>query len=287
MNKIYNLTNDHLYKLIFKEEKYLKYLLNTFFDIDVANKKIKYLNPELLSDNKFSKVGIVDLLITIENNVSCEYILLELQNINRYNFVQRLDFYVSAIKTNHCLDKVECFTKIKPLKALAIINYDLCYNNIKNSVKLITKDKVNKNYTYKVFNNNFSYEIFNLSKIQNNDLNKWQELVMLFKETNLSILEENIKSSIGKQILKQIKMFNLDKKGLKKMDDIVEMMMNEKEDYNAARLYGKNEGINIGISQGITKRNKEIAREMKKENMDYKLISKLTELSIEQIESLH
>ena len=38
----YNLTNDYLFKLIFSNEEYLKYLLKVFFNYETI--KIKYLN---------------------------------------------------------------------------------------------------------------------------------------------------------------------------------------------------------------------------------------------------
>ncbi|MEI0491487.1 ATPase, partial [Brachyspira intermedia] len=53
---------------------------------------------------------------------------------------------------------------------------------------------------------------------------------------------------------------------------------------------GKKEGIEIGIQQGIEKGYKEsqinIAKEMKKENMNIDVISRITGLSIEEIKDL-
>ena len=51
----HNLTNDYLFKLIFSNEKYLKYLLKVFFNYDAVN--IKYLNRELLTYNFNEKAG--------------------------------------------------------------------------------------------------------------------------------------------------------------------------------------------------------------------------------------
>ena len=48
--KCFNLLNDHLFKLIFSEEKFLKLLLKEFFDMEF-NKAI-YLNKEQNVINK-------------------------------------------------------------------------------------------------------------------------------------------------------------------------------------------------------------------------------------------
>ena len=60
-----------------------------------------------------------------------------------------------------------------------------------------------------------------------------------------------------------------------------EKMIKNTQLYNATQ-----EGINIGINQGLQKRNKEIAKSMIQENMNLELICKITGLSKEEIEKL-
>ncbi len=91
--------NDYLFKKIFSNQEYLKQLLFDLFDIK-AN-KIIYLNTELIKINKNSKVGIVDLLLSIDE----EIVILELQNIDRHNYHDRLLFYSFIIIANHCLKR--------------------------------------------------------------------------------------------------------------------------------------------------------------------------------------
>lgn len=78
--KVYTLENDYLFKKIFSNERYLKQLLKDMFN--VKTNKIVYLNTELVKINKNSKVGIVDMLLNIDN----EIVILELQNIDCHNF---------------------------------------------------------------------------------------------------------------------------------------------------------------------------------------------------------
>ena len=51
-------------------------------------------------------------------------------------------------------------------------------------------------------------------------------------------------------------------------------------------IQGKQQGLKEGITQGIEKTNKENAKKMLELNMDLETISKVTGLTIEEIESL-
>ena len=82
------------------------------------------------------------------------------------------------------------------------------------------------------------------------------------------------------------------------MEDIVELMRNEKEDYGAAyecgvmdgekrgeargEKRGEKRGRKIGISEGIVK----VAKSMVNENIDINIISKVTGLTKDQLISL-
>ena len=82
------------------------------------------------------------------------------------------------------------------------------------------------------------------------------------------------------------------------MEDIVELMRNEKEDYGAAyecgvmdgekrgeargEKRGEKRGRKIGISEGIVK----VAKSMVNENIDINIISKATGLTKDQLISL-
>ena len=59
-----------------------------------------------------------------------------------------------------------------------------------------------------------------------------------------------------------------------------------KEGRKAGRKQGIKEGIREGIKEGKETSKKEIAKEMLKENMDINLISKITKLSIKEIQKL-
>ena len=81
-----------------------------------------------------------------------------------------------------------------------------------------------------------------------------------------------------------------------KNDDLTEGYTEWEENYfrmltlSEERLQGKLEGIKEGIKEGMEKgikeRNYTIAKDMKSKNMDIKLISEITGLTIEEISKL-
>ena len=74
------------------------------------------------------------------------------------------------------------------------------------------------------------------------------------------------------------------------MEDIVELMRNEKEDYGAAyecgvmdgEVRGQKRGEKLGKKEGIVK----VAKSMVDENIDINIISKVTGLSIKEVSKL-
>ncbi len=197
--KFYTLENDYLFKKIFSNKLYLKQLLLDLFGVKA--KSINYLNTTLVKANKNVKVGIVDLLLSVDNEIA----ILELQNINRHNFHDRLLFYSSNILTNHGLKEGEDYNKLRSVKVYAIINYELFNDKIKDIVRL--------KRTNKIFTKKLEYQIFDLTKVdKNNKEAKYYELVNLFNIENIGLLDAIIKSKIYKKMLEEIKQYNLDSK---------------------------------------------------------------------------
>ncbi len=275
--KIYTLTNDYLFKKVFSNKKFLKHLLFNFFDIKVDN--IEYLNTYLIKSNRDGKVGIVDLLL----NVDDEIVILELQNIDRHNFKERLLFYSSSVIANHCLKIGDNYNNLRGIKVYTIINYELFKYNIKNKVRLKVQNKI--------FTKKLEYKIFDLTKAYKSEKKtRYSELVNLFKINDLEKLEKIIKSQLNLEILEEIRNYNRNSEEYKKMEDIEMLMMNETEHYEDAYIDGFNIGNSQGIKQGISKgkneRNIEIAKKMIENNVEIAFISEITGLTKEQIVSL-
>ena len=70
------------------------------------------------------------------------------------------------------------------------------------------------------------------------------------------------------------------------MEDIVELMKNEKEDYGAAYECGVIDGEKRGEKRGISERNTQIAKSMYRENIDLSTISRVTNLGITELQGM-
>ncbi len=278
MSKFYTLLNDHLFKKIFTEEKHLKILLLNLFDVKANN--LKLLNPELVISNKNEKVGIVDLLLEIDNDI----VILELQNLNEHNFKDRLLYYTSKIISNYGLKEGDNYQNLKSIKVYVILNYSLDNENIKSIVKL-------KYLNNRIFNNKLELKIFDLTKVDiNNKKSKYYEIVNMFKTDDLKKLKQIISKEELKEILITMEKYNQEESEWRKMEDIYNMMMNEKVDFRAVYNDAKAEGIaigkNEGISQGINQEKNNVVKNMLAKNFDINLISEITNLPISEINAI-
>ena len=226
----YNLSNDYLFKQVFFNKKYLKELLFVFFNIKANN--ITYLNTELLKKNKLYKAGISDLLL----NVDGKFIILEYQNINRFNFENRLLFYSSKLVANYGLKKKEDYKYLKKFKILAIVNYPYLDNDSLSTINLKHKDNI--------FTKNMEYKIANIKTISKDNKHIGYNLANMFTNKSLLDMEKYINKDIYKKIFEKIKYYNLDDKEWLKMDEIAKLLINEKENYSGAYDAGKEKGTN-------------------------------------------
>ena len=226
----YNLSNDYLFKQVFFNKRYLKELLFVFFNIKANN--ITYLNTELLKKNKLYKAGISDLLL----NVDGKFIILEYQNINRFNFENRLLFYSSKLVANYGLKKTEDYKYLKKFKILAIVNYPYLDNDSLSIINLKHKNNI--------FTKNMEYKIANIKAISKDNKHIGYNLANMFTNNNLLDIEKYINKDIYKEIFEKIKFYNLDDKEWLKMDEIAKLLINEKENYSGAYDAGKEKGTN-------------------------------------------
>ena len=264
LTNIYNLSNDYLFKQVFFNKRYLKELLFAFFNIKANN--ITYLNTELLKKNKLYKAGISDLLL----NVDGKFIILEYQNINRFNFENRLLFYSSKLVANYGLKKKEDYKYLKKFKILAIVNYPYLNNDSLSTINLKHKNNI--------FTKNMEYKIANIKAISKDNKHIGYNLANMFTNNNLLDMEKYINKDIYKEIFEKIKYYNLDDKEWLKMDEIAKLLINEKENYSGAYDAGKIEGISKGISQGITRGTNQMVINMLDNELDIDLISRCAKM---------
>ena len=266
--KLYNLSNDLLFKKVFSNPDNCKILLKRFFNIE--SKNIKTLNSNLYINQKNMYAGVADLIFEVDKNT---LVLLEMQNVNKYNFDKRLTDYSAGIIYINGLKKNDDFKDLKDFKCFAIVNYDISEKDLKD-INLKTKDNI-------IVGNNLNAKIINLKRDKFDDLT--DELFKVKKNEELSKICEVIDEEML-NIISLIVKYNREDE--EKMKEIEELMLNEKLDLKAAEEYGRKSGISIGERRGQNLEKENIARNMLRENYEIPTISKLTNLSEQKILSL-
>ena len=107
------LSNDLVFKIFFtKNKKLLKRLISMSIGIKEDKiTKVKILNPILIGDVNSEKVGILDLLVEINNN---QKINIEMQRIDKKNFAARIEYYMSKLYIKN-LKRGESFSNLNEI----------------------------------------------------------------------------------------------------------------------------------------------------------------------------
>jgi predicted transposase/invertase (TIGR01784 family) len=269
--------------------KYLKYLLDKVFDIKVKG-NIRFLDKELDQNYKSEKAGIVDLLIEFDNKIY----IIELQNKNEYNLEDRILYYNGKLYSSELL-KNEDYKDLKVCGILVLVNHDFKDNMIYDEHLFHSK------YTGKIFSEKIDIRVFNLKyasiDISNNIKTKIAKFIVSNDLDKLDMLAGN--DEVLKEMLEEIKLYNLDRKEYQIMTLWDEKFESEEKTMMRIMEIGKEEGRNDGLEQGrkeghadglqqgrkegIQSGIKKVANKMLAKNMPIELISEMTGLSQKEI----
>ena len=276
----YTARNDKVFKTIMADEDNKKMLIK--FLERILDKKIEeltYLKNELTINYPLEKRKTVDVLVKTEDL----YIHLELNNgYNDYLHMR-----------NFCY-----FTNIYSKKTKAGRNYNLkeVFIQINFTYKNIIKSRLDKN---KVLEDK---ELLRIYKVMDKDLKTYIENLEIWEfnmDRIMQIWYDNNESEIEKYkhlIMLDSSLDELEK--LSKGDDLVEEFKEEIKELNENETYTSwltpeedaefilNTEKSISYEQGEKNKQIEIAKEMKKEGIELSLISKVTHLSINEINNL-
>ena len=276
----YTARNDKVFKTIMADEDNKKMLIK--FLERILDKKIEeltYLKNELTINYPLEKRKTVDVLVKTEDL----YIHLELNNgYNDYLHMR-----------NFCY-----FTNIYSKKTKAGRNYNLkeVFIQINFTYKNIIKSRLDKN---KVLEDK---ELLRIYKVMDKDLKTYIENLEIWEfnmDRIMQIWYDNNELEIEKYkhlIMLDSSLDELEK--LSKGDDLVEKFKEEIKELNENETYTSwltpeedaefilNTEKSISYEQGEKNKQIEIAKEMKKEGIELSLISKVTHLSINEINNL-
>ena len=272
--KFYKGTNDQMFKAIFTAKKN-EYLLKEFIRRSLKNvlnsnlDDLKILSTEVVKTNINIKGKTVDVLAETKD----EILNIELNNtyyssLHKRNAAYIFSKYSEETKVSETYDKMKTFIQINLTKGLKKEYPSLEIYTLKG-------EKSDNKYI-----DNLIILEFNIDKIKDSWYNGDKEFNFV---AALDLEEKELdKVCEGDEYMelfeKEVKRLNEDQK--------FTAFMSDEEEAEKLRKTLISEAKTEGIKEGTTKRNIEIAKNMLESDMLPEVISKITGLSIAEIEAL-
>ena len=292
-NKLLLPTNDYVFKRIFGKKGNED--ITTEFIEAVTGVRYEEINledtPILERDLLEKKIGVLDVKVIAnkENDID-----LEMQVVKSEYIADRILWYWAKMYSAS-IDRGESYNNTK--RAICILIADFCLEDLKAVTKYHTKWHIREDdFVNIILTEKLEIHIIELEKLENmkilseedKKLLNWCKFIKNPDNMEDSTMSENngikrAKEELDKisQDAKERRLAELREKAL--MDEIAIRDSGFKEGYEE----GKASGIKEGMKQGIVKKQIEIAKKMIKENINISIISKITDLSEEQIKELY
>ena len=292
--KYFNPLNDYFIRYLFTDKGSSEAILLDFINSIMLNanmktfRSVEILTPFNLKKNKNLKETIVDVKCLTQNG---SVVIIEIQLQGNSRFPERILYYWAA-NYSKLLKHGEKYDELTPVISINLLNFNL--DKTKNIHSCYMLYEMNNK---KLLTDHLQIHIIELKKFKKNmlakDLNSW---LKIFTSKNLEasmseiVKEKPIMEEVQKKynnfVKSKLMMMEYEKKEAYLYGN--QIMMEEE------RRLGKEEGIKQGkeegMKEGMEKGTKETliltARNMKNKNMDTKLISEITGLSIEEIEKI-
>ena len=263
-------TNDFVFKKLFGEEKNVDILKDLIQAIlpemkiarIVVNKDVS-LERKMITD----KLGILDVVATLNNNTK---INIEMQIENLHNTIERSVFYQSGLYQKS-LTKGMQYTQIFKTIGIWIINYDVFKEGPFHEIARLKRD-----YENIILTDKYELHYIQLSKFKE----KCKRISTKLEQWLTFIINEN---------MEVIRMVN--NKYIKKAEEELEYLSGDEETRRLAYLREKAirdelAAIAQAKDEGISEEKIKVTKKMLAENMDIEIISKITELTKEEIENI-
>lgn len=277
--KFYNLSNDYLFKTVFRNFRLLKQMVIDIYNFDLSG--YSFDNPKIQSDNKNLSNGEYDLLLT--NGI--DYVILEMQNSKYGNFINRSEIYRSMLVSKDWQKGDVNYNHVKFVKLFWLLNY-------RHYKKEFLKYQMREEETYERFGDKNEVWIFNIKNVHQKELlNKYK---ILFQATKPKKIEALVDDKEVGNIAKEILRYNADLETYEKMVRSEFMQWTHEDDLKLMKDVSYREGIEIGERRGEKRGEKKgkqmgilkTALSMFQEGIDISLIKKITGLTETEILNL-
>ena len=277
-----NVLNDYFVRYLFSDKGseviLLDFINSIMLDSEMKTfRAVEILNPFNYKENYEDKETIVDVKCITQNGT---VVIIEIQLQGNSRFPERILYYWAS-NYSKLLKQGEKYDALTPVISINLLNFNLDDNESIHSCYMIY-DTVNK----RLLTDHLQIHIIELKKFRCDlvkpDLNCWLKFFTIKNNKEVFMSELVKEKPVMEEVQRRYNNFIKDR-----------LMMNE-YDKREAYLYGnqimleeeRRLGIEEGIEKGIEKEKYSLVRNMKNRNMDIKLISELTGLSIEEIKNL-
>ena len=276
--ELLNLTKDLVFQELFGKQKN-KDITAHFLSL-ILNREIKNIdldvNKRMLGNRENSKTGRLDIRAKFNDGEDCN---IELQ-VEPYPYMDKrmLEYWGSMYDAK--INSGDSYKVLKPTISILIADYKI--SNLKHITKYHTIWNLReKEFTDTVLTNDIEMHILEIPKINDNEMLK-DELVQwlrFIKEPENKGVEKFMEEN---KYLKQARKELEHLSGDPDFKRLLESRAGFLRDVDAKMYVAREEGREEGKKQNQL----EIARRMKKENIDIEQISRITNLTREEIEEL-
>ena len=265
-------------------------------------KDLEIIDPFNLSENIDLKESIIDVKAKTKDNKT---VIIEFQLCGNKNFIDRIFYYISKNIVSE-LREGEDYQEVQKIISINLLDFNLNFGDDgkpHRCFKLIDTENQNISLDYiqmHLIEVQRFIDILENSTIEELKKNKLLTWMKFFTSNNLELIEKELKEAnpIMTKAIEEYKRFTSDDKLMRAYAARDAFLVGQKMMLSREREEGIKEGIKEGIEKGIKKGRKEgkleglkegqisMAKAMKKDGADIKLISKYTGLSIEEIRKL-
>ena len=235
------------------------------------------LEKDLLDD----KVGILDIKAKIDDSINCN---IELQVVDKKNIEKRILYYWSKMYSKS-IKEGENYEKLEKTIAILITDYEL--KGLKEIKKYMTKWNIREEEYQKIILTDvmeiYIMELPKFKKYKEKEDKKLNSWVKFIEEPEVVDVKENEEIGKAKKVLEEI---SQDEHERYLAELRQKYIMDKKAIEDAGFDKCLETGIEQGIKQGKEEKTIDIAKKLKKENVDINIISKTTGLTEEEIKNL-
>lgn len=240
-------------------------------------------------DDKFNRVDIK------ARNSKGEIIIVEIQNTRELYYLERVLYGVAKAITEH-ISLGESYQEVKKIYSISILYFDIgkgkdyLYHGQNTFVGVHTGDRLEITARQKdVLVHKFPSEIFpEYYLIRVNEFNKvavtpLEEWIAYLKD---GTIQEDTTTPGLAEARQKLVYYNMTPEERRAYDEHLNAVMIEHGMLDSAKLEGRMEGLKEGLQEGEKKKQKDIARNLKKMGVPPEIILSATGLSEHELEGL-